>query len=286
MDIIWPGGAAAALTISFDDGYAATYESTVSSLQQRGMYATYHIIPERVGKNFGGLETAGWEQWGAAARLGHEIGCHGFDHSPMAGWLCNIRRLFINLRSIPERRGYLRQLLATMRALHRWQGHSASSPDPQVSRRSQRPDLVSARRQISQMLADQPIESFAYPYGLYNRAARDDVQAAGFTTARTLNYGLNTLASDPFCLRGVSLTSVMALSDLSSWIKRACEQGAWLVLVLHLVAEDNPLGYPYYCSVSTWQRLLDVLEQHSLWITTQSQAARHLLRTSHEHSHA
>lgn len=76
----WKGNAFGAVTLSFDDGYLATYESVIPLLDERGVKASFNIITERVGKNYGGLELAEWERWEIAAKKAHEIASHTATH--------------------------------------------------------------------------------------------------------------------------------------------------------------------------------------------------------------
>lgn len=46
-----------------------------------------------------------------------------------------------------------------------------------------------------------PVEDFCYPYGDWNPAVRDEVAAAGYRTACTVEPGVNTPATPPFEIR-------------------------------------------------------------------------------------
>ncbi len=284
MDFIWPGNAEAAVTCSFDDGYAATYEATALSLHHRGLCGTYHIITNQIATSFAGLTTADWSQWKGAACLGHEIGSHGSNHTPLAGRLSDVRRLLTNLRATPDRRAYIRQLLTTVHTLYRWQKRALRVPDSRPTRPT-KDELASSRDCIDQVIDDPRAESFAYPAGRYDATARQTVAAAGFRSARTLNLGLNRPASDPFALYAVALGPGMPMRHLITWLDRAQAAHAWLIIVFHLVAEENPMDYPYFCSSSDWQRLLDTIQARPVWIAPQRQVVRYL-STIVDESHA
>ena len=271
----WPAGAEAALTFSFDDGLAATYQETVLALHHRGLCGTYHVVTGQVGAFCGGLPTANWAQWREAARLGHEIGSHGSRHAALAGPLSDVRRLLANLRAAPDRRAYARQVLATARVLLRWQAASSPGNDrrpaaPSVS------DLAASRQRIDQTLGSAATESFAYPAGRHSAIARRAVAAAGFQSARTLDLGLNHAPRDLLALRAVALGPGMTVEDMAAWFERARAARAWLIAVFHLVAEQNAVGYPYFCSSADWQRLLDAVQARPVWIATQRQVVRYL----------
>jgi peptidoglycan/xylan/chitin deacetylase (PgdA/CDA1 family) len=76
----WKGNASGAITLSFDDGYLETYESVIPLLDNGNIRGTFNIITQRVGKHYGGLELADWQQWVEAAKKGHEIASHTATH--------------------------------------------------------------------------------------------------------------------------------------------------------------------------------------------------------------
>jgi peptidoglycan/xylan/chitin deacetylase (PgdA/CDA1 family) len=273
MVIPWPAGAEAALTLSFDDGYVATFAATVFSLRQWGLCGTYHVVTGRAGAHLDGLATAGWAEWREAARLGHEIASHGAFHAPLAGALSDAGRLLANLRAAPDRRAYTRQLLSTRRALRRWHDPASAQPEGRPARPSVA-DLASSRQCIDREVGG--AESIAYPAGRQSAAARRAVAAAGFHSARALGLGLNDALSGLFALRSVALGPGMVVQDLVAWLDRARASNAWLVAVFHLVADANPAGYPYFCSTSDWRQLLDAVQSRPLWVATQREVVRHL----------
>jgi hypothetical protein len=77
----WQGDASGAVTLSFDDGYLETYESVISILEEKEVKATFNVISDRVGGNYGKLSLADWGQWEAAAETGHEIASHMATHA-------------------------------------------------------------------------------------------------------------------------------------------------------------------------------------------------------------
>lgn len=274
-ELTWPGGARAAVTLSFDDGYAATCESTAELLGARGWGATYNVVTDYIGAVFDGLPTAGWADWQEASRIGHEIASHSAQHAALAGPWSDLRRIWQGIRAAPDRRAYLGQLAATGRALYPKRPRSNFQP------RRRAPitlssSLAASRSCIAQHIQGQPVESLAYPAGRHNAASRRAAAQAGFRSARTLDPGLNDAVADPLALRAVVLGPGSRPAQLAGWLQRASRERAWLIIVLHLVAECNPTGYPYFCSLAAFQRLLDVLQAQDFWVATQGQVVSHL----------
>ena len=268
----WPAGAQAAVTFSFDDGYALTYENTALPLHQRGMCATYNLITDNVGGVFEGLPVATWQQWGEAVRLGHEIASHSATHAPMAGTLSAVRRALAGFGAAPDSLVYARQLVATASALRKWSKHlalHAPLSSPTLS------DLVNSRLTIERHLPGVKAESFVFPAGLHQAYSRRLVGQAGFTSARASNMGLNDPSCDFFALRAITLGPGLEIEDLYPWLDRACHRRAWLIIALHWVAKSNSMGYPYFCSLDGFQRLLDAVQARTFWVATQGQVIRH-----------
>jgi len=271
----WPAGARAALTLAFDDGYAATYRATAPRLQARDLCATYSVITGCVGDAFQGLRTASWSQWQEAAHMGHEIASHSATHDPLAGPASDLRRLLQGLRVAPHRLAYLAGVVRTAQALI--QQDRASHPPAHRRSPSSVGDLTASRLIIDRMVEGPPAESFAYPSGRHSAASRRALIDAGFRSARTGDLGLNGPSCDFFRLRTVTLGPGWDVDSLAMWLERALASGAWLIVGLHLVAERNTTGYPYFCPLPAFQCLLDAVQRQPFWIATQRQAVRQLM---------
>lgn len=61
-------------------------------------------------------------------------------------------------------------------------------------------------------------ESFAYPYGLWDRGVRDAVRRAGFTCAVTLDRGSTTARTDPWALPRVNIAAGLEPAAFESWV--------------------------------------------------------------------
>jgi peptidoglycan/xylan/chitin deacetylase (PgdA/CDA1 family) len=268
----WPAGAQAAVTFSFDDGFAQTYESTASFLHERGLCATYHLITGCVGGTFEGLPLATWRQWEEAARWGHEIASHGATHTPMAGLMSAVWRVLAGFWISPKRWVYARQLAATVHALRKWPRQNSECVP---ANKSMLYELVNSRLTIEHHLPEVKVESFAYPTGRYQANSCHLVLQAGFTSACTSDLGLNDPSCDFLTLRAVTLGPGLEVDDLIPWMDRALQRHAWLIIGFHLVSENNPAGYPYFCSRDRFRRLLGMVQSRPFWIATQGQVIRH-----------
>src|SRR5918993_1146341 len=75
----WPGGAAMALSLSFDDGRESQLTEGLPVFARHGAKVTLYVVPSAVDR-----KPDGWKQ---AAAAGHEIGSHSLTHSCSGNFL-------------------------------------------------------------------------------------------------------------------------------------------------------------------------------------------------------
>lgn len=83
-----------------------------------------------------------------------------------------------------------------------------------------------------------PITTFAYPYGsgAGNSAVEGLVGADGLISARSVNAGYNTKATDPYALLTQSVdTTVPNFATVQQWIDYAATNKVWLILTFHQI---------------------------------------------------
>ncbi|MEO6456993.1 MAG: polysaccharide deacetylase family protein [Chloroflexia bacterium] len=97
------------------------------------------------------------------------------------------------------------ELVELDRNSFRIEAHSVSHPDlEKIGPESLDFELNESRRQLEEKLG-RKVELFAYPYGHFNDAAREQAEAAGYKAAFSVRHGLNTLRTDRFALKRVSV---------------------------------------------------------------------------------
>ncbi len=69
-----------------------------------------------------------------------------------------------------------------------------------------RAEIARSRRVLEEKLS-QPVASFAYPYGYYQSAVKQMVQAAGYSSACAVRYRMSSPADDPFALSRLIVTA-------------------------------------------------------------------------------
>ena len=86
---------------------------------------------------------------------------------------------------------------------HQIGAHSLTHPRLTAIAEAQAREEVFASKKKLEDLFGVPVRHFCYPYGNWSRRVRDLVEEAGYTTAVTLDFGVNADVRDPFALRRI-----------------------------------------------------------------------------------
>jgi peptidoglycan/xylan/chitin deacetylase (PgdA/CDA1 family) len=70
-------------------------------------------------------------------------------------------------------------------------------PEPQA-----REEIFASKKKLEDLFGV-PVRHFCYPYGKWSRRVRELVEGAGYSTAVTLDFGVNVKVHDPFALRRI-----------------------------------------------------------------------------------
>jgi peptidoglycan/xylan/chitin deacetylase (PgdA/CDA1 family) len=152
------------LALTFDDGFANVLEHGVRPLARHGFRAVEFLVAERVG---------GWNDWEVA---------EGEARQPLMN------------------EGQVREWLA---AGHEIGSHTLTHPFlTRLSRERAREEIAASKRKLEDRFGV-PVRHFCYPYGDWNPAVRDQVAAAGYETACTTEFGVNTGTTPRFELKRV-----------------------------------------------------------------------------------
>ena len=141
------------IVVTFDDGYTNVFENAVEPLAQAGFKAIQFLLPDLLGK------------------------CNEWD--------------------LPS--GEVREPLMDVAQVREWlaAGHEIGShtlTHPFLTRLPwdvAREEISASKKKLEDLFG-RPIEHFCYPYGDWNPAVRDLVMEAGYRTACTVDFGINT----------------------------------------------------------------------------------------------
>jgi peptidoglycan/xylan/chitin deacetylase (PgdA/CDA1 family) len=155
---------AKAVTFTFDDGFLNAFQNAFETLARHRFHAIQFLVVDRIGK---------YNDW--EAHLG-EVREPLMDATQVRDWLT---------------------------AGHEIGAHTLTHPYlTRVSFREASEEIISGKKKLEDLF-DQPIRHFCYPYGDWNESIRDLVREAGYTTACTTDFGVNTTATQPFELKRI-----------------------------------------------------------------------------------
>jgi peptidoglycan/xylan/chitin deacetylase (PgdA/CDA1 family) len=156
------------IVISFDDGYVDFLVNAVPVLQCYGFEATLYVVTKYVG------QSSTWLQ-GQGAGDRSLLTWTQLAEVSAAGIECGAHsHTHVQLDTVPLRQA--------------------------------REEIVRSKSELEQHL-NQPVETFAYPYGYHNAQVRELVQEAGFTSACAVKHALSTADDDRFALSRIIITA-------------------------------------------------------------------------------
>ena len=195
--------------LTFDDGYAGTFQYAVPILARLGIPATIFVVAEAPGR---------WDSF-------------WWDHPDLPEAIAPIRLRYMldelwgdehailratGLRSSPPVPPCLQPAGWQVIAAAARQGvdigvHSATHRRlPRLTDAELQREVIMSRRVIERETGVTP-DFFAYPYGMWDERVKAAVRAAGYRGAVTIEPGLTPAGADPWALRRVAIPA--SLSD-------------------------------------------------------------------------
>ena len=162
------------VALTFDDGYRDNHTAAHPLLLKHGAKATLFLVAERCGRD-----------WSSAKNPRHASGELGREPK---------------LADAEVR---------TMLASGVWElgAHTLTHPLlPSLDAAARQREIADAKTTLEQRF-DTPVESFAYPFGIFGDADREAVADAGYRAAVTTDAGISTdLAAAPHALKRVKVS--------------------------------------------------------------------------------
>ena len=150
--------------ITFDDGYCNVLENAAPVLRQFGFRAIQFITVNFIG---------GRNEW------------------------------MLHDGDVPERLMARREIQEWLSAGHEIGSHSLSHPQlAKAPLARARQEIADSKKRLEDMFSS-PIRHFCYPYGSWNETVRELAAEAGYETACTTNFGVNTLATPRHAMRRI-----------------------------------------------------------------------------------
>lgn len=160
------GSASPRLVLTFDDGFGSVFENALEPLARHGMRGLLFLVPNLIGKV---------NEWDL-------------------------------------REGEVPELLMDTGQVRQWlkAGHSIGSHTltharvTRLSVRDAREEIFGSKKKLEDTFGV-AVEHFCYPYGDWNDAVRGLVEEAGYRTACTTEFGVNTPATPPLALHRLTV---------------------------------------------------------------------------------
>lgn len=171
-----------AITLTFDDGFRNVLRHAVEPMQRHGFRAIQFLVADRLG------DLNDWEM-----RQGE----------------------------VPERLMDAAQIRDWLAAGHEIGAHSLTHPFlTQIPLPRAREEICASKKKLEDLFRV-PIRHFCYPYGDCNEAICELARAAGYETACTTEFGVNTTETEPWRFRRVTARyASRSLRSLKAWLKR------------------------------------------------------------------
>ena len=149
------------IVITFDDGYVNVLRYGLEPLASTGFKAIQFLVADLLGK------------------------CNEWD---------------VPLGEAPEPMMDAAQVRDWLGAGHEIGSHTLTHPWlTRLSVAAAREEIAASRKKLEDLFG-RPIHHFCYPYGDWNEAVRELVAGAGYKTACTTDFGVNTVADSAFAL--------------------------------------------------------------------------------------
>lgn len=177
-----------AVAVTFDDGFASTFEYAMPVLARYGIPATMFIVADRIG---------GDNDW-------------------------------MHRRGMPQRAlmdaGQIREMHAANITIG---SHTLTHPRlPECVPAEMSREIADSKARLEDILSH-PVQHFAYPHGLYNNAAHRIVEQAGYLSACSTRSGFNNKETDRYELRRIEIFGSDRLWNLKQKMKFGTNDGSW-----------------------------------------------------------
>jgi peptidoglycan/xylan/chitin deacetylase (PgdA/CDA1 family) len=154
------------VVLTFDDGFCSVFENALAPLAQHGLRALLFLVPNLIGK---------WNEW--------------------------------DLRDgeVPEPLMDTAQIRQWLAAGHAIGSHTLTHARvTRLSVRDAREEIAGSKKKLEDTFGV-AVDHFCYPYGDWNDTVRSLVAEAGYRTACTTAFGVNTPATPPLALRRLTV---------------------------------------------------------------------------------
>jgi peptidoglycan/xylan/chitin deacetylase (PgdA/CDA1 family) len=235
----WPGGAKAAVSLTYDDGLNSQLDNAAPALVRHGFKATFFLTEENIRE---GRRLADWQRLAAE---GHEVANHTVTH-PCALQHVNVEAFART--EIDPMEGFLDANFSTDR--RRTFAYPCGYLGVGGGDRRER-------------------------YARYRQVLEKDGVICARTTAGRPNRPEQAIA-ERYNLHGFEPTDEADLvAPAKRYLAQTLAEGAWAILVFHDVLPK--WGTEGDCSIGVHRRILDLVAAQGFWVAPMGQVFEHVL---------
>jgi peptidoglycan/xylan/chitin deacetylase (PgdA/CDA1 family) len=167
--------------LTFDDGFADVFENALAIMREHSFRSIQFLVADLLGK------TSDWQ-----ASSGEVAGVL-MDKAQVKDWLASGQEIG---------------------------SHTLTHPRlTQLSPAQAREEISGSKKKLEDTFGI-AVAHFCYPYGDWNPAVRELVVEAGYASACTTKFGVNTTEADPFALKRVTVRyPSRKLKNLGAWLR-------------------------------------------------------------------
>lgn len=169
--------------LTFDDGFADVFENALPTLREHGFCAIQFLVADLLGK------TSEWQ------KASGEFPGRLMDEAQIKDWLAAGQEIGSHTMTHPRL--------------------------TEISASQAREEIFGSKKKLEHTFG-RAVEHFCYPYGDWNPAIRDIVQEAGYKSACTTKFGVNTAGAgaDPFTIKRITVRyPSRKLQNLGKWLR-------------------------------------------------------------------
>lgn len=178
------------VAVTFDDGFASTFEHAMPVLEQHKIPATMFIVADRIGEDNDWMHQRGMP-----------------------------RRVLMDA-------GQIREMHAAAISIG---SHTLTHPRlPECQPDEMGREIAESKARLEDLLSC-PVRHFAYPYGLYNEMARELVEQSGYLSACSTRSGFNNKETNRYELRRIEVFGSDRLWNLKQKLKFGTNDDSWML---------------------------------------------------------
>jgi peptidoglycan/xylan/chitin deacetylase (PgdA/CDA1 family) len=167
--------------LTFDDGFSDVFENALPALREHRFSAIQFLVADLLGR------TSEWQK--ASGELPSRL----MDQAQIKDWLATGQEIGSHTMTHPRL--------------------------TQISVSQAREEIFGSKKALEQTFG-RAVEHFCYPYGDWSPEIRDLVQEAGYKSACTTKFGMNTAETDPFTLKRITVRyPSRKLQNLGRWLR-------------------------------------------------------------------